>query len=159
MKNHSDDKLEKLIHRELAKLPDIQAPITLLPRVMGVIRAKAPTHWWQRPWFNWPIAPRMLSLMFAVGLVSLVFSGVLIFWQDMIGYISIDAARSWLGQFSVVESLFTTLSNAVLAILNTIGKIWLILSLTIVFMAYFSCVGIGTVCFRLAINTRQSDEK
>ena len=159
MKNHSDDKLEKLIHRELSRLPDIQAPETLLPRVLGRILADAQLHWWQRPWFHWPTAPRMLSLLFAVGLVSLVFSGVLIFGQDITGYLSIDAARSWFGQFSVLESLFTTLASAVLVILNTIGTIWLILCLTMVSMAYFSCVGIGTVCFRLAINTRQTDEK
>lgn len=158
MKNDPDDKLEKLIHRELAKLPDLQAPETLIPRVMEAIRTQAQMPWWRRSWFNWPIGPRMLSMSFAVGLFSLVFTGVAFFWQDVIAFVSIGTFRDWLGQFSVVESFFSTLANAVVVILSTIGNFWLTLSLTIAFLAYLSCVGIGTVCFRLAINKRRADE-
>ncbi|MBI4660039.1 MAG: hypothetical protein HY735_14460 [Verrucomicrobia bacterium] len=154
MQNESDDKLEKLIHRELAKLPELQAPATLIPRVLQALRYSARKHWWQRSWFHWPFGLRVFSLGLAVALISSIFLGGAVFWNDTVNSISLDGVRESLAPYSVAQDILRTLANAAWLILNAIGRFWLLLSLTITFMAYVSCVGIGTVCFRLAINRR-----
>ena len=51
---------EHRLTRELQMLPTPRAPGTLLPRVMAAVQAWALRPWYQRAWFTWPPARRML---------------------------------------------------------------------------------------------------
>ena len=151
MQNDSDDNLEKLIHQELAKLSALQAPQTLVPRVMQAIRLNATQRWWQRSWFGWPFGLRVVSLGFALFLLALMFSCLTVLWQDMgTSTVASQTIGEWLAPFEVAGAIISTLAGAVVVILNVVGKFWLFLSLAIAFLMYTSCVGIGTLCFRLA---------
>lgn len=154
MKHDSEDNLEKLIHQELAKLPELQAPQTLIPRVLETILKQAHKPWWRRSWFNWPFSVRVISIAFAVTLLGGVFSGTAFLWQDVSGALGSAAADQWLGRFAVLADVLGTLAGAGLMVWNSISKLWLLLSLAIAFMLYVSCVGIGTLCFQLAVNKR-----
>lgn len=154
MKNESDDNLEKLIHRELAKLSELEAPSSLIPAVLSALRNQPMTQWWRQPWFRWPTGPRVISLAFAAVLLSAVFAGGAIFWDGIVQNISTGAVNDWLAPFQVVEVIVGSLANAALIVLGAIGKFWMFLTLAIVLTAYVSFVGIGTVCVRLAINKR-----
>ena len=55
--------LERLVDRELRRLPGPRAPRTLLPRVMAAVQAEAPAA---TGWFTWPLAWRASSLVLAL---------------------------------------------------------------------------------------------
>jgi hypothetical protein len=150
----SNQKLDELIDRELAKLPECPAPETLIPRVMAALQAKAQKVWWQRPWFDWPMGLRVLSLTFVAALVWGSFYGGIIVWNEAPNPISFARIYGWFTTALTMGDILSTLASAVLLILNSIGKFWLFLAFAIVFLMYLSCVGIGTVCFRLALKNR-----
>lgn len=151
MQNESDDKLEKLIHQELAKLSELQAPQTLIPRVMEAIRIEGAKPWWQRSWFGWPFGVRVASLGFALSLLALMFSSLTFLAPDLgASTFGSQTIAVWLAPFALAGDIISTLAGAVVVILNAVGKFWMFLSLAIAFLMYTSCVGIGTLCFRLA---------
>ena len=53
--------LEKLIHQELQKLPELTAPATLIPGVLAAIQQRAAAPWWRQAWWDWP-APAKLNM-------------------------------------------------------------------------------------------------
>src|SRR3954452_6446369 len=57
-----DKRLEMEIDRQLKRLPDLQAPASLAPRVMAIISARATAPWYQRSWSMWPGAVRWSAL-------------------------------------------------------------------------------------------------
>jgi hypothetical protein len=50
------------IDRALAQQPSINAPQTLLPRVMAAVQAWAARPWYERAWFTWPRILQIASL-------------------------------------------------------------------------------------------------
>jgi hypothetical protein len=64
--------LERLVDRELRRLPAPRAPQTLLPRVMAAVDGWAQRPWYTRAWFAWPLGWRVASLV-PVGLLVYAF--------------------------------------------------------------------------------------
>jgi hypothetical protein len=87
-------------------------------------------------------------------LLGLVFSWPAMLWQDVAGTVDFCVANQWLALLSTAGDILRTLAGAALMIVNSINKIWLLLALTVAFLMYLSCVGIGTVCFQLAVHKR-----
>jgi hypothetical protein len=67
----SDPRLEAALHAELKKLPLPTAPRTLIPRVLGLIEARARLPWWQRTWWDWPLAAKATFLLLGLAVVGL----------------------------------------------------------------------------------------
>ncbi len=63
--------LERLLDRELKRLPPPRAPRTLLPRVMSAARQSL-LPWYRRPWVTWPAGLQTAS----VGLLALLLAVV-----------------------------------------------------------------------------------
>lgn len=67
--------LERLLDRELRRLPAPRAPETLLPRVMSAARQSL-VPWYRRPWVTWPVpvqAASVAPLLALLAGISLVF--------------------------------------------------------------------------------------
>ena len=62
--------LERLVDRELKRLPVPPAPRTLLPRVMAAVAEARPLAWYSRPWLEWPWALQLLSIVLFGALAS-----------------------------------------------------------------------------------------
>jgi hypothetical protein len=58
--------LERLLDRELQRLPAPRAPETLLPRVMAAVDAAARRPWYTQAWFTWPVGWQVASIAVAV---------------------------------------------------------------------------------------------
>lgn len=61
--------LERLVDRELQRLPAPRAPETLLPRVLAAVDAAARRPWYRRAWFTWPIGWQVASV--SLGIIAL----------------------------------------------------------------------------------------
>ena len=61
--------LERLVDRELQRLPAPRAPETLLPRVMAAVDAAARRPWYTRAWFTWPLGWQAASV--TLGIIAL----------------------------------------------------------------------------------------
>lgn len=66
---NSPDDLERLVHRALAGLPSPRAPRSLRPRVLAAIE---PVPIVGRPWFTWPWAAQVASIVTALAAAVLV---------------------------------------------------------------------------------------
>jgi hypothetical protein len=67
------DDLQRLIDRELKRLPAPRAPQTLLPRVLAATVGRNPAPFYTRPWFAWPLAWRVASMAAIVALAAAFF--------------------------------------------------------------------------------------
>ena len=145
--NH-DPKLEAQIQRELANLPELSAPATLVPRVLDVIRARAARPWWQQAWAAWPpqIQAASLALLASVAVALSLAGGWA--WHSA----SLPAIPG--GWRESLPALGETLLNTALHLFRHAGTTSLVLGLGAVLMMYLTCVGVGTLCFRLVISKR-----
>ncbi len=141
--------LEKLIHQELQKLPELTAPATLIPGVLAAIQQRAAAPWWRRAWWDWPAPAKALFALLALATAALATGGV---W--------------WLGSGA------TPFASEITERLNGIGNLWdalapfseaggllwqkagyplaigaLVLSMSF----YLFCLGLGTVFVRVAV--------
>lgn len=76
--------LEERVDRALADLPPLDAPDTLLPRVLAAVQAWADRSWYQRAWLTWPVGLQVASVAL---LILMVLGGVMAvpFVQTQVG--------------------------------------------------------------------------
>lgn len=149
-----EQQLEKLIHRNLQVLSEFDAPGSLIPRVLSAIQARANLSWWQRPLLTWPPILRVLSL-------ALLLAGL-----GLAGYFGVMVWESWIvaGLFGKIAQGFTFLSplwdilaavaNAIVLLLKSVNQFYLVSVAGVLMLMYLSCVGLGTVCFRVIFHKR-----
>lgn len=150
MNDESPHALEQLIHRELRRLPLRRAPATLLPRVVAAIRAEALKPWWQRPLETWPrwiqVAALTLALGLAAALAGLIGHGIDQF--DAAAYQG--ALAQALDRCEVLWSVASALGSAFVLILSQTPPFVLAAGGLVCLSAYVSCLGLGTILYRLA---------
>jgi hypothetical protein len=152
MENDSEKQLEELIHRELRKLPELQAPATLILRVRSAIAAQARQPWWQKPLVTWPLAMRVAFVAVLVAILGL--AG---FFGAEISY-GVSFASQKVAQlstsFTPLWEHLVALANAVLILGQTLSSHLLIYGALLLGVMYLVCIGVGTLCFRVAFAKR-----
>jgi hypothetical protein len=149
-----DKELEAEIARELKGLPQLPAPQTLASRVMLAIEARANVAWYRQPWQTWPAALRMGSLLILLAL----FGGLCFAAGRLAQGEAFVATAHTLGQwFSGVSALgnaVNVLLGAVTLAVKQLGTVFILAALVAVAAGYALCLGLGTVCVRLALARR-----
>ncbi len=149
MDEKTDRILEKIIHQELASLPELEAPRTLVPLVMEALQLRAKKPWWRGPWTGWPFAVQTLSAVALLAVAGGVFWGGVWVWDAFAGDAlarGIAAAGSF---FASMASYAETLGRAGALVGKTMGKTWVIGCAAVVTSLYLTCIGVGTVCFQV----------
>ncbi len=152
MENDSEKQLEELIHRELRKLPELRAPDTLIPRVRAALANKVCQPWWQRPLLTWPLALRLAFIALLLG--SLGAAG---FYGAEISYgwdFVVQKITQPFASFAPLWERLASLTNAVLVLFRALNSHFLIYAAILLGVMYLACVGIGTLCFRVAFAKR-----
>lgn len=150
----SRNHLEFEIDRALKSLPELEAPASLAPRVLAAIQRRAPAPWYRQPWPAWPTAFQGVSLFLLLGLFAgLCFAG----WKlsqsahyaamaHQLGAVTENLDAAW--------TCLIVLLNAFLLSLKQLGwGVWMAV-LTCLTLGYLLCVGLGTLCLRLAVARR-----
>jgi hypothetical protein len=152
MENRDERQLEELIHRELRKLPEVPAPVTLVHRVMLEVHARAHQAWWKRSWLAWPMpmqACSLLVLLASAGLVSYLTGAA---WDGLSVNSIPSRAAEWLSTYAPIWQTAKTFLNACFVVLKQVGAPLLAFVAGGLLLVYLACVGVGTVCFRVAFN-------
>ncbi|MEI6392180.1 MAG: hypothetical protein WCT12_13885 [Verrucomicrobiota bacterium] len=145
-----EQELEAEIDRELKGLPDLPAPQTLASRVMLAIEGRPNVVWYRQPWHQWPSALQMGSLV-----VLLAFFGGLCFagWRLAQGEAFIGATHTvggWLSGVSALGNALSVLRGALAYAVKQLGTGFIVAALVAVAVGYAVCLGLGTICVRLA---------
>ena len=152
MNEQDERQLEQLVHRELRRLPDLQAPETLVHRVMLAVHANERRPWWQRPWLTWPRPAQLVSAaMSAAAVVAIVYFGAATWEAAGIGN-PWDRIWQLISSLAPIRDWLVTLVNAVVLVLQKAGQQYLLIGLGIAVTMYLACVATGTACYRLAFN-------
>ena len=152
MNDDPENNLEQEIGRALRQLPLRRAPATLLPRVLAAIQAHAHQPWWQRPLATWPRWMQVITLVLSVGIASLLAWGIGQGIQAVDFAAAGKAVGSFLDRFEFVWTATTATGNAFLLVLSKTHPIFLCAAGALCVIAYTSCVGMGTLLYRLATN-------
>ena len=155
METHPPNSLEELIHRELARLPERQAPPSLIPGVLARIQAREQRSWWQRPWTAWPFAIQLASIPCMLALIVGGTYGVSLGWGMVLSYTDFSAATALVGTVSAIWEVILALGSAVLVLARALGQQWLLWTLVVALAMYCVCVALGTLCYRIAWQTRR----
>ena len=62
--------LERIVDRELKRLPLPRAPRSFAPRVMAAVAASPRAAWYARPWLMWPVWLQAMSVIAFAGLAA-----------------------------------------------------------------------------------------
>jgi len=154
MKPEYDEELEAMIDRELKGLPELPAPDVLASRVMSAIGNRAKVAWYRQPWQMWPAALRLGSLVLLLAL----FGGLcLAGWRLAQGEAFIGATHEfgrWLSSVSALGNTLSVLLGAVVLAAKQLGTGLIVAVLAAVAIGYLICLGLGTVCVRIAFAQR-----
>src|SRR5882762_10520527 len=147
-----DDKtLEIEVDRQLKSLPELPAPLSLLPRVMAVIAARMALPWYRRPWATWPERLRWSSLAALLALFGgLCYGG----WG-----VSNAAAPSISQRFSTLTSLWNALNDLLTAIVigfRHLGTGTIVGIGAALILSYVMFLALGALYFRLAFASSKS---
>ena len=147
-------KLEAEIDRALKSLPELPAPLTLAPRVRQMLEQRIRVPWHRRPWQSWPVTPRVASLAVLLAM----FAGLCLGgWQlqrvhgyDLLGQ-EFAGFTAGLGR---VWNVLDAIAGAFRLIVKGLSTPFLLACLGAFGFAWAACLGLGTLCVRLAFARR-----
>lgn len=146
--------LEKILHRELQKLPDSEAPATLIPDVVAAIALRANAAWWHRSWSTWPAQIRAISLLAGMLCVIVFLYGSDWVFRNVEAAVSAyDLAGYWTELLSI-GGTFETLGRALILALQSMGQPWLLVVVSVVLLMYVACVALGSATLQVVSNKR-----
>ena len=145
-----EKQLEAGIRRELNALGELEAPPEIARRVMRVVGQRAAAPWYRREWQTWPLALRGGSLAGLLAAFALICFGS---WRLAHFAALTPAARQvsgWVGLADTVWNAANALANALGLAFRSLGPAVLIGGAVMLLVSYATCVGLGTVYWRLA---------
>jgi hypothetical protein len=143
--------LNELFDRELGRLPVIQAPRTLAPRVMAIVRAQAAAAeapWWLQSWAQWPMYARAALFIVALLIASIFFSGSVVLDDQMRSYSPTI--------FSNLFGDFAGYGNMAGLLWQKIGQPLFLTRLAVCVAMYFVCIGLITAMYRVVTRETHS---
>ena len=152
MERSNEQELAERIARELRQLPPPKAPATLAPRVRAALAARAHQPWWKKSWAHWPFSLRMI--FFAVSLTvagGFIYAG-LWFTPDMSLAPMLARLESYFDFLAPVWQLLAALGIAFMSVVLSSGQLFLWSAVALAAVMYLTCVGLGTLYYRVALN-------
>ena len=146
--------LETEIDRELKALPHLQAPATLVGRVMRSIEQRATLPWYRQSWQLWPVGVQAAAfLLMAAMFGSLCFGSWKLAQLESMS-VAMRQVGGWFAEIGAVWNAVQAVLTALLLVVKQLGTGVLIWCLTALAITYATCIGLGTVYLRLGLARR-----
>ena len=147
-----EQEFDPLLDRALKSLPDLEAPRVLVPRVMKAIAERREARWYSLPWHSWPVSLQAFSLMFLLGSF-----GAFCYAAWRLSYAAgqtetMAELRDLLSGASLLWRTLNTVASSFVIVVKQLGAGVLALIAFALFAAYATCLGVGTMFWRMAWN-------
>jgi hypothetical protein len=155
-----DQPWERRLHEELHKLPEMEAPASLVPGVMAAIRARqaaaAAPAWYRRPATTWPPALRIALAVSALALFGLLVLGAQLLWPQVVASADTGALAAAGQKVITAWSIASTLADAFLLVVReALSSPWVVAILAAVCFSYLALLGAGTALWRTVLNPQR----
>jgi hypothetical protein len=152
MNEDFQEKLERRIHQHLHQLAPLKAPKTFTPRVLSMLEARQRLPWWRKSWTGWSFGVRLLVFTLLLSVAGI---GGYAGMQIDSGLFLESLLEPLVVCFSSLEpfwNVLAALGNATLLLLRSGGHVLLWIMAAVAALMYLTCVGLGTVCYRVAVS-------
>ncbi|HHY85952.1 MAG TPA: hypothetical protein GYA07_10555 [Verrucomicrobia bacterium] len=157
MNRHFDNEWEQELDRELKALPDVEAPATLIPRVMERVRAQEEKR---RAWsLNAGSPARRLAVAAMVSLFAAI--AVWVGWRMWEGHMTtplFGEVQEWFAAATALGRAACVLLSALVTGLRSIHPVFLAMYGAFAAACYFACVGAGALAYRFITAQRQNSD-
>lgn len=123
---------------------------------MAMIQARAALPWYRRTWWHWPVLAQVVSLLAVSALLGMATWLLLHLASGQWEATVTQEAKSVLAPLAPLWSLLTTLVEALALVVKSAGGSVLLIASSLCLVMYLSCVGLGTVFYRVAVGRRNS---
>ena len=143
------DDLERIVDRELKKLPAPRAPHTLVPRVMASVQAWSDRPWYRRPWLTWPTGWQIASM---AALLALIAGGSLLVpaAQAAAGDVVSPVAATVLSDVAAVAGRAETTTSVARVLWRTLIRPVALYGFILVLLMWVACAVFGVALDRVA---------
>lgn len=150
MNSDYEKQLAASVQRELNTLGELSAPGGLAARVMGIIQQRAGAPWYRRAWQTWPRPQRIVALAVMLTLFAGLCVGSWQFGQSDLLADTLGLIGERLSVLNVLWGAMSALGNAMTLAIQSIHPLVWMGGALVLLGCYVACVGLGTVCVRLA---------
>ncbi len=150
MNSEIEKQLAASVQRELNTLGELAAPSGLAARIMGTIQQRAAAPWYRRAWQTWPFPQRAAALAVMLALFAGLCVGSWQFGQSDLLADTLGSIGERLSLVNVLWGALGALGNAITLAIQSIHPLVWIGGALVMLACYAACVGLGTVCVRLA---------
>ncbi len=146
-----EKQLEQWARRELRGLPDVSAPAALRSRVMAAIAAREAMPWYRQAWMAWP------GWAQAVALILFVSAGVALSLSmgSLLGTATVTKLATAFGYASAASGTILgfgeSLASALVLVMRHTNPLIVTTVLGALFAMYMSCIGVGTIFYRMIL--------
>jgi hypothetical protein len=144
---------EKRLHDELRKLPELEAPASLIPSVMAMISKQPSLAWYRRPATTWPPALRIALVVSSVCLFGLLFLAA---QQFFAGSPETTFFTTLMAKGGTLFRTMETLLGACAAVMRQYAGPVMFGVIAVAGFAYFSLLGLGGALWRVASQNHSS---
>ncbi|MBE0545719.1 MAG: hypothetical protein IH623_30680 [Verrucomicrobia bacterium] len=145
-----EKRLAASVQRELNTLAELSAPREMAARVMGIIQQRAAAPWYRRAWQTWPRPQRVVALAVMLTLFAGLCVGSWQFGQSDLLADTLGSIGERLSMVNVLWGAMNALGNAITLAIQSIHPLVIIGGAVVMLACYAACMGLGTVCVRLA---------
>jgi hypothetical protein len=151
MNTNHDPELERAVSRELKSLPELTAPAAIANRVMTAIERRSAVPWCRRSWGTWPAVWQGVAL----AMMLILFGGLCLGgWEvSRLEIVARGTSRAvqWLSELHSFANTINILAGSVVLAAKHLGTAFIITCLVAAGLTYALFLGLGTVCYRLAL--------
>ncbi|MGB8694125.1 MAG: hypothetical protein WCD08_11505 [Steroidobacteraceae bacterium] len=147
------DRLEKLVHAALRKLPPLQAPATLEARVFGELARREALPWWRQGFGRWPLAARLLFVPLSAGCMKLAFLGIAAFGSMLNAAQQTSVVSSVQNRWQALSGAVQSLQSLGTLVVREVPQLWIYGAAGMALLLYVALFGIGAVAFRSLLLT------
>jgi len=149
MKLEQEKSLERLLDRELKRLPEMPAPGSLVHRVMLAVHRRQGLPWYRRAWPTWPAALQVISILtltvFAGGLMALT-----AYPEWLPGWSSLGTTmQQWTEPMHSLLAQGKALLGGLFVAVKAVGRQVLVFGLILAGAGYLCSVALLTVGYRV----------
>jgi hypothetical protein len=145
MEPREQNDLEKFIHSQLQRLPEREAPETLVANVLAAIAARKKLPWWKQSFSHWPW-PSQCVLFTA--LVS-VLAGVLYAVGRAAEIVPVPQISQHLSAYASIGRMLFALGEALVLAVSSLSAHWWLAIAFVFALLYGACLAAGFALFRV----------